>query len=195
MATSTSGSTNSSSGLGSAAARGVGAAATWGALAGVGASMTMAAYAMLAAATYQHSGFFTPLYHIASVFASPQTMMTSMQQAMTGDSFYFTLAPAAAGAVIHMMVGAVFGALFGIGAALLRLRGTILVAAALVWGVVVFAVSTWVGLPLAAAIFGSGDQIRNMTSMVGLGTFLIEHLLFGLMLGLLLLLEHRSHRH
>ena len=36
-------------------------AAVWGALAGVGASVVMAMYAMIAAWTYQHSGFFTPL--------------------------------------------------------------------------------------------------------------------------------------
>lgn len=42
--------------------------ASIGAVAGVVASLMMAAYAMIAAATYQGSGFFTRLYHIASVF-------------------------------------------------------------------------------------------------------------------------------
>lgn len=195
MATAASGSTHTSGSLTAVTARGIGVAAAWGALAGVGASMMMAAYAMIAAATYQHTGFFTPLYHIASLFASPETMMTSMQHAMAGSSFYFTLGPAAAGAVIHMMVGAMYGAVFGIGASLLRLRGVMLVAAGLVWGAVVFALSTWVGLPLAAAVFGSGDQISDMASMVGYGTFLVEHLLFGMTLGLLLLLGNRSRQH
>mgnify|MGYP005812320525 CR=1 FL=1 len=43
-----------------------------------------------------------------------------------------------------------------------------------------------VALPLAAKIVGSGDQITHMAATVGYGTFLAEHLLFGLALGLLL---------
>jgi hypothetical protein len=48
----------------------------------------------------------------------------------------------------------------------------------------VFAVSAWIGLPIAAALFDS-DAIRNMAEMAGWGTFVIEHLLFGLVLGVL----------
>ncbi len=65
-------------------------AASMGAVAGVIASLMMAAYAMIAAATYQGSGFFTPLYHIASVFISPADMMSSMKSAtMGGSNFEF----------------------------------------------------------------------------------------------------------
>lgn len=42
----------------------------------------------------------------------------------------------------------------------------------------------FVGLPAAAAIFDSGDQIADMAEMVGYGTFVVEHLIFGLVLGL-----------
>ncbi|MGK2854021.1 MAG: hypothetical protein ACSLE3_07970, partial [Microbacteriaceae bacterium] len=49
--------------------RGLIASAVWGAAAGAGASLVMAMYAMVAALTYQHTGFFTPLYHIASTLA------------------------------------------------------------------------------------------------------------------------------
>ena len=42
-------------------------------------------------------------------------------------------------------------------------------------------------LPIAASVFNSGDQITHVARMVGYGTFLVEHLLFGLALGLLLL--------
>ncbi len=48
-------------------------AASIGAVAGVIASLMMAAYARIAAATYQGSGFFTPRYHIASTFTRPTT--------------------------------------------------------------------------------------------------------------------------
>lgn len=148
--------------------------------------MVMAIYAMIAAATYQHTGFFTPLYHIASTFIAPDAMMTSMMHAGAGAAFYFTAGPAMVGALIHMMVGAMYGAIFGIGARLAKLHGPTLVAAAMAWGLVVFAISTWIGLPTAATLFGGGTPIRTMPSMVGYPTFLIEHLLYGGALGMML---------
>ena len=63
------------------------------------------AMAMIAAATYQGTGFFTPLYHIASVYIEPKTTMTSMQHGMADSTFYIVFGPAVLGAVIHMMVG------------------------------------------------------------------------------------------
>jgi hypothetical protein len=51
----------------------------WGAGGGVIASLVMAMFAMIAGATYLNSGFFTPLYHIASTFIAPDAMMQSMQ--------------------------------------------------------------------------------------------------------------------
>ncbi|MGS2810527.1 hypothetical protein [Nocardia sp. MW-W600-9] len=164
----------------------LGTAAARGAVAGIVASLVMAMYAMIAAATYQHTGFFTPLYHIASTIIAPDAMMASMMAAGSGSTFTFDFGPAVLGAVIHMMVGAMYGAAFAVLALLARLHGIVLIAAALAWGAVVFAVSTWIGLPLAAAVFGGGDPIRDMASMVGYPTFLGEHLLFGATLGLLL---------
>jgi hypothetical protein len=43
------------------------------------------------------------------------------------------------------------------------------------------------GLPLAAALFDGGDPIRDMASIAGYPTFVIEHLLFGATLGIPLL--------
>jgi hypothetical protein len=163
----------------------IGHAAIIGAIGGVIASLVMAGYAMIASVTYQHHGFFTPLYHIASVFIAPKTLMMSMQHAMAGSSFYFSTGQAVLGALVHMMVGLMYGAVFGVLIAAARLRGPMVAAAGAVWGVVVLAASTWVGLPAAAKIFSSGDQITHMAKMVGYGTFLVEHVLFGLALGLL----------
>lgn len=165
-----------------------------GAVAGVIASLMMAAYAMTAAATYQGSGFFTPLYHIASTFTSPDDMMSSMKGAMGGSNFEFYAGPAILGALIHMMVGAMYGVGFGVLASLARIRGMALVAAAVVWGGLVFVISSFVGLPLAAAVFSSGDQITNMAELVGYGTFLAEHLIFGLVLGLVLFMGAKRAR-
>jgi hypothetical protein len=151
-----------------------------GAVAGLIGSLAMAMFAMIAATTYQNSGFFTPLYHIASVFIDPSTMMTSMQEAMGGESFFFALGPAVVGAMVHMVVGMMYGIVFALIAHLSPMRGAVLLVAGVIYGVIVFAVSTWAGLPIAASLFSSGDQITDMASMVGYGTFVAEHVLYGL---------------
>ncbi len=149
-------------------------------VAGVVASVAMGVFAMMAAATYQHTGFFTPLYHIASVVVSPDSMMA----AGAGTTFTFAAGPAIVGLMIHMMTGAAFGALFGL--ALTRLPGlstAARVGLGAAFGVVVFAVSAFVLLPMMSAVAKDADAIKNMASMVGYPTFLAEHLLFGIVLG------------
>ncbi|MEP7177509.1 MAG: hypothetical protein ABI775_00305 [Pseudonocardiales bacterium] len=158
-----------------------------GAVGGAIASLVMAMYAMVASATYQHHGFFTPLYHIASTLIAPTQLMVSMQHAMMGSTFYFAVGPAVLGAAIHMMTGAIYGVVFVVAVHKLRLHGAIVLGAAAVWGAIVFAVSSWIALPMAAKVFNSGDQITHMAKMVGYPTFLVEHLIFGLALGALLL--------
>ena len=161
---------------------------------GVVASLVMAMFAMMAAATYQRSGFFTPLYHIASTFISPTTMTTSMKDAMAGAPFLFAPGPAVLGAMVHMMVGAMYGVMFAVAARLLHLRRGILVAAGAVWGAMAFLLSSFVALPIAAAVLHSGDQVTHMAAEVGYGTFLTEHLLFGLALGMLLASRRAANR-
>jgi hypothetical protein len=159
-------------------------AALTGAGAGIVASLAMAMYAMVAAWT-KDTGFFTPLYHIASLFISPETMMASMKDAMGGSAFHFTIGPALLGAIIHMMTGGMYGAVFGVAVSRVASRRGIVVATGLAYGAMVFAISTWIGLPIGAAIFDSGDQISDMAEMAGWGTFVAEHLVFGVALGLL----------
>ena len=55
----------------------------------------------------------------------------------------------------------------------------------MVYGFLVFVMSAYIGLPLAASIFNSGDPIKNMAEMAGWGTFIIEHLMYGVALGAL----------
>ena len=62
-----------------------------------------------------------------------------------------------------------------------------LVPAGAMYGLAVFVVSAFVGLPLAAKATGSGTTIADMASMVGWATFAIEHMMFGLVLGALAL--------
>lgn len=155
-----------------------------GAGAGVIASLVMAMYAMLAAYA-KDTGFFTPLYHIASLWAPGDTMMASMKDAMGGSDFHFVFGTAILGAMIHMMTGAMYGAVFALIVSRLRLGLAPLAGVGMVYGFLVFVTSAYIGLPIAAAIFGSGDPIKNMAEMAGWGTFIIEHLLYGVALGLL----------
>jgi len=159
-----------------------------GAGAGVIASLVMAMYAMLAAYA-KDTGFFTPLYHIASLVTDDSDMMKSVSaDQMNGDAFTFLFGPAILGAMIHMMTGAMYGGVFGLVAARLRLGIAALTGVGMVYGFLVFAISAYIGLPLAAAIFDSGDPIKNMAEMAGWGTFIIEHLIYGVALGLLVAL-------
>jgi hypothetical protein len=155
-----------------------------GAVAGILGAVAMAGFAMIASATYHGVGFFTPMYHIASSLIAPDAMMTSAGQAMAGNIFYFAAGPALLGFGLHLAVGAVFGTIFALLIAALGVRGPALVPVGIVYGALVLALMSFVGLPIAASIFGGGDPIRDMPSMAGWWTFTIEHLLFGAVLGL-----------
>ena len=155
-----------------------------GALAGIVAGAMMAMYAMVAAATYQDTGFFTPMYHIASTFIEPKAMETSMQHAMNGDLFYFSLGPAILGLAVHMIVAVLFGLIFASLVRTFRVHGGLAPIVGVVYGLAVFAVMSLVVLPAVADLFGGGKPISDMPEMVGYGSFAIEHALFGLVLGL-----------
>ncbi|MGI8774134.1 MAG: hypothetical protein ACR2KQ_03810 [Actinomycetota bacterium] len=163
-----------------------------GAVWGVIGALVMAMYAMVAAGTYQGTGFFTPTYHIASAVIEPGPMEQSMQHAMRNDNFFFDFGPAMTGMMVHLAVGIGYGIIFALGAHALRLRGAVSLLAGMTYGVVVMLFSAFVGLPLAASIFGGGDPISTMPAMVGWTTFTIEHLMFGGVLGIGHWLAHRE---
>lgn len=125
---------------------------------------------------------------VAGVLAS----LAMGMYAMGGNDFRVSAGTAVLGAVIHMMTGAMYGAVFGLIVSRLRLGGGALLAVGPAYGGLVLVMSAFVGHPLAAAIFDAGDPIRNMAEMAGWGTFAVEHLLFGLALGALLTLTHRQ---
>lgn len=163
-----------------------------GALIGAGAAIVMAMFAMIAAATYQGTGFFTPLYHIASAVLHPSAMMRSMQAAGNGDAFVFSAGPALAGLGLHLLTGAFWGAIFGLIVSTGRLHGLVGLPAGTVYGLVVMAVMAAIGLPIVAAVFGGGDPISDMPRLAGWGTFTIEHATYGGVLGLWPLLTGSS---
>jgi hypothetical protein len=155
-----------------------------GVVAGLVGAIVMGIFAMIAAATYQGTGFFTPLYHIASPLIDGDAMMTSMDAAARGNAFTFDAGPALLGLTIHMMVGAFWGGVFfALARAVGVLGAAALVVAGVVFGLAVMLFMSWVTLPLTAALIGGGKPIEEMPSLVGWGTFSVEHALFGLTLG------------
>jgi len=143
-----------------------------GAIAGMLGGAMMAMFTMIATGTYLHMGFFTPLYAIASPLAGPQSMMTAMH----GGVFYFALGPAVLGLVVHMMWSALWGIIFGLIAAGLHLRGAAAVIAGMVYGVLIMLVMNFILLPIVGA--------PNLLTLLGGPTFIIGHLLFGMVVGL-----------
>lgn len=141
-----------------------------GIVAGMIAGVVMAMYAMLASATYLHQGFFTPLYGTASPLIGSSAMTTSMAKGV-----YFALGPAVLGLVIHMMWSAGYGVVFGLLARAFRLAGSATLVGGLGYGVLVLLLMSFVVLP----IVGAGA----VPGTIGAPSFTMEHLLFGLALG------------
>ncbi len=142
-----------------------------GAIAGMVAGAMMAMYAMIASATFLSQGFFTPLYGIASPLLGPFAMMQSMKQGI-----YFAAGPAVLGLIIHMLWSALYGMLFALLAMFLRLKGMVALLSGLVYGLVVLVVMSFVVLPSVGA--------ATMPAMIGWPSFMVEHLIFGMVLGL-----------
>lgn len=150
---------------------------TVGAIGGAAGALLMGMFAMIAAATYQHTGFFTPLYHIASPIIGTDTMARSM------GTTYFSAGPALLGLAVHMMVGIVFGVVFALVGSRVGLRGAAAVPIGVVYGLVVMLFMGYVGLPITAAVLRGGDMVSDMATLVGWGTFTAEHAIYGLVLG------------
>ncbi|MGI8757180.1 MAG: hypothetical protein ACR2MB_15270 [Acidimicrobiales bacterium] len=125
----------------------------------------MAMFAMAASVTYQHHGFFTPLSHISVAVGNPNAMMT----------------------------GAAYGMMFAVFAVFARAtRNRMLLSSGALFGLIVFVASSFIGLPIAAAVTNSGSVLSDMAKMVGWTTFAVEHLIFGLTVGAVLLVASRG---
>lgn len=147
-------------------------------------AIVMAMYAMVISMLVKEVGFFTPLYHIASSVIEPKAMMTSMEAAGAGDSTHFAPVPALVGLIVHMMVGMAAGAVFGALIGWLRPSRGVTVAAGVAYGLLVMVGNALIALPIVAQLFGGGEAIADMPAKAGWGTFTVEHVLFGLVLGL-----------
>lgn len=139
-----------------------------GAIWGIVASLVMAVYAMIASAA-MGQGFLTPLYGIASPIVGERDMMDSMAMV------HINIGPMLLGAIIHMLWGALYGVIFGLLARQFGLAGQVGMIAGIVYGLLVMVVMMVAVLPLVGA--------GGMPEMVGF-SFGVEHVLFGLVLGL-----------
>ena len=155
-----------------------------GAVLGVVAALAMAMFAMVASATYHHTGFFTPMHHIASALIGPDAMMRSMDAGMHGSTFAISFGPALLGLALHLVTGAFWGAIFGLIVSTGWLRGGVGLVAGIVYGLAVMAVMAFLALPVIASLFGGGEPISDMPRLAGWWTFAIEHAIYGAVLGL-----------
>jgi hypothetical protein len=153
-----------------------------GVFVGVLASIAMGVCAMVASATYQARGFFTPAYHVAFTI-DPNTMDMSLQHAATGDRFFMSQEAFVFGLAAHVMVAGFFGAIFALLALKFRPRGPQALAFGAVYGLAVMVVMSTLVLPVAGSAFGAGHPISRMGSEVGWATFAALHAVYGLALG------------
>lgn len=153
-----------------------------GIFAGFGASTIMGLFAMVASGTYGGRGFFTPAYHVAFTI-DPNTMPLSLQQAGAGEQFFFSREAFLFGLAAHVMVGALFGALFAVLAPRFHLRDMRAVWGGVIYGLAVMVLTSALLLPLAAEMSGAGEAISRMGGEIGWPTWVALHAIFGLALG------------
>ncbi len=159
-----------------------------GILAGIVAAAVMGLFAMIAAATYRHLPLSTPLREIAAL-ASPDLAVPPAQRAAGGGQLGTAREPLVFAGAVHLAVGAFFGAVFALAARAARPRGGAALVAGALYGLVVMALMSLVVLPAAGRLSGAGEPISNLAGTVGWATFAAAHVLFGLVLGLWLLVR------
>ena len=153
-----------------------------GIFAGFGASTIMGLLAMVASATYQGRGFYTPVYHVAFII-DPNTMGASLARAGAGERFFFSQEAFVFGLATHIIVAGIVGALFSLVALKLHFAGTRALVGGAIYGLAVMVVMSAIVLPVAASMTGAGDPISRMGSEIGWPTFATVHVVFGLALG------------
>jgi hypothetical protein len=151
-----------------------------GVLAGFVAAAVMGLFAAIAAVAWRHLAVSAPLREIA-VLATPDLV--------AGQAGEVPREPLVFAGAIHLGVGGFFGAVFGIVARGARLRGHVAVLAGALYGLMVMALMSLVVLPVLGGLSGAGAPISDLPGRVGWATFAAAHVLFGLVLGLWVLVR------
>lgn len=150
-----------------------------GILAGLAASVPMALFSMVASLTYQGRGLFSPFYLITSILGD-DTIFTSLRLAERGNAYLLVAEPIVFGVVMHLMVGSFFGAVFAVIAQKVPPGKTIPVA--VVYALLVMVLMVFVIVPLVDRVMG-GDRFGDLATEGGLLTLVIQHVIYGLVLG------------
>ena len=150
-------------------------------MAGMVAALPMALFSMVA--TAGELGLYGRLYLVTAI-VEPGPLEVSMAQASGGAGPFLEVGGAVAGMAVHLGIGAGFGAVFALLARALRLRGVVALAAGAVYGLAVMALMGLAVLPAAAGETAGGRLIADAPRLIGWPVFAVEHLLYGLVLGL-----------
>lgn len=151
-----------------------------GVLAGMVAAIPMGLVAMVIAA-FQDRGFLRPAYQVAYVVAGDEARR-ALELTLEDDRFFVEAEMVFFGVILHLAVGGFFGAIFAFVArspAFQRQRLLVGVA----YGLAVMVVMSVVVLPLVAVVLDAGDEVSRFPSRIGWPTFLLQHVVYGLMLG------------
>jgi hypothetical protein len=148
---------------------------------GMAAAAVMALFSMVAAAA--DLGVYGRLYLVTAI-VEPGPLEVSMAQAEAGTGAFLEVGGAAAGLAVHLAIGAGFGAVFALLARGLHLRGLAALAAGAGYGLAVMALMGLLVLPAAAGQTAGGQLIADAPRLLGWPVFAVEHLLYGLTLGL-----------
>jgi hypothetical protein len=149
----------------------VGRLLVMGALAGIIAGVIMVIYAMIASATFLGQSWLTPLYGVASPLVGLMPLLLSLRQ-----ETYFATGPAALGLFIHLFWSALYGLLFALLVSFLHLHNEKAMLGGLVYSLAILVIMNFVVLPIVGA--------ENLPTIIGGPSFLVEHLIFGIVLGL-----------
>jgi hypothetical protein len=144
------------------------------------AAVAMGLFGMVVAGL-QNRGFFRPLHEIAFVVAGDEAVR-SLEADLARDPFVVRPEMVIFGAVIHLAVGAFFGALFVLVARRLSSRREVLIAGP-IYGLVVMVFMAFIVLPLIALLLDAGSQVTGIPGRTGWLTFAIDHVVYGLVLG------------
>jgi hypothetical protein len=148
---------------------------------GMVAAAVMALFSMVAAAA--DLGVYGRLYLVTAI-VEPGPLEVSMAEAEAGTGAFLEVGGAAAGLAVHLAIGAGFGAVFALLARGLHLRGLAALAAGAGYGLAVMALMGLLVLPAAAGQTAGGQLIADAPRLLGWPVFAVEHLLYGLTLGL-----------
>ena len=148
---------------------------------GMAAAAAAALFSMIAAAA--DLGVYGRLYLVTAI-VEPGPLEVSMAQAEGGTRTFLEVGGAAAGLAVHLAIGAGFGTVFALLARGLHLRGPAALAAGAVYGLAVMALMGLLVLPVAAGETAGGQLIADAPRLLGWPVFVVEHLLYGLVLGL-----------